>query len=112
MRAVRDNPAVDPLQLLRITHDLIESLTAGHGEVITEARLRGATWEQVAMAMNQRVDEVRNEYGSMVEWFATHRPTSLICPGTALPCRSKPRTATLTAIRRGIGALQRAGVDA
>lgn len=64
------------------------------------------------MATNQRVDKVRNEYGSMAEWFATHRHDFVDLPGAALLCRSIPRTATLTAIRRGIGALRRAGVDA
>lgn len=74
LRAVRDNRAVDPLQVLSTTHDLIESLTAGRWDAITEARLRGATWDEIARTLNQRTDAVRNEYAAMVDWVATHRP--------------------------------------
>lgn len=73
-RAFRDHRTVDPLQVLHTTHDLIESLTAGRWDAITEARLRGASWGDIARAMNQRAEEIRNEYAAMFDWVATHRP--------------------------------------
>ncbi|WP_344024308.1 hypothetical protein [Pseudonocardia kongjuensis] len=73
-RAVRDEHTVDPIQVLSDTYDLIQSLTAGRWDAITEARLRGATWDQVAVAVNQRVEEIRNEYAAMVDWVAKNRP--------------------------------------
>ncbi|MFP5072395.1 hypothetical protein ACLFMI_22355 [Pseudonocardia nantongensis] len=73
-RAFRDARTVDPLHVLRTTFELIESLHAGRWDIITEARNRGATWDEVGRAMNQRTEAVRCEYAAMVDWVATHRP--------------------------------------
>lgn len=73
-RVVRDQRTVDPLHVLATTQNLIESLTAGRWDAITEARLRGATWDDIARAMSKRADDIRNEYAAMVEWLTTHRP--------------------------------------
>lgn len=74
-RTFRDARTVDPLHVLRVTVELIESLHAGRWDAITEARLRGATWEEVGRAMNERPDAVRCEYAAMIDWVATHQPT-------------------------------------
>ena len=73
-RAFRDARTVDPLYVLRTTFELIESLQAARWDAITESRLRGATWDEIAHAINERPDAVRNEYSAMVDWVATHRP--------------------------------------
>ncbi|MFP5072732.1 hypothetical protein ACLFMI_24080 [Pseudonocardia nantongensis] len=73
-RAFRDTRTVDPLHVLQTTYELIESLHAGRWDAITEARLRGATWEEIGRAMNERPDAVRCEYAAIVDWVATHRP--------------------------------------
>ncbi|ALE86010.1 hypothetical protein [Pseudonocardia sp. HH130629-09] len=67
-RAVRDQRTVDPLDVLRTTVELIESLHAGRWAVVTGARLRGATWEEIGHALNERPDAVRCEYTAMVDW--------------------------------------------
>jgi len=73
-RAFRDTHAVDPLAVLTATFELIETLHAGRWDAITEARLRGSTWDEVGRAMNERPDAVRCEYAAMVDWVTTHRP--------------------------------------
>ena len=73
-RGFRDARTVDPLDVLRTAFELIESVRAGRWDAITEARLRGATWDEIARAMNERPDAVRNEYAAMVDWVASHRP--------------------------------------
>ena len=74
LRTRRDARTVDPLHVLCTTFELIESLHAGRWDTITEARLRGATWDEIARAMNERPDAVRTEYAAMVDWIVTHRP--------------------------------------
>ncbi|WP_214365669.1 hypothetical protein [Pseudonocardia sp. H11422] len=60
-RACRDARTVDPLHIPRTTTELIESLHAGRFDTITEARHRGASWEQIGEALHQRSDAVRCE---------------------------------------------------
>nr|WP_145983068.1 hypothetical protein [Pseudonocardia sp. AL041005-10] len=79
-RALRDRHTVDPLDILSTAYDLIQRLTAGRWDAITEARLRGATWDQVAVALNVRADEVRTEYAAMVDWCSEHRPDFVDLP--------------------------------
>lgn len=54
--------------------ELIESLHASCWDAITEARLRGATWDEVGRAMNERPGADRYAYTAMVDWGAAHRP--------------------------------------
>lgn len=72
--AFRDARTVDPLDVLRTMFELIESLHAGRWDAITEARLRGATWDDIGRAMNERGEAVHCEYAAVVDWVATHRP--------------------------------------
>lgn len=76
-RAVRDQRTVDPLDVLRTTVELVESLHAGRWDVVTEARLRGASWKEIGHAMNECPEAVRCEYTAMVDWLAIHRPGSI-----------------------------------
>ncbi|MEU6701733.1 hypothetical protein [Pseudonocardia sp. NPDC046786] len=73
-RDVRDRRTVEPLDVLRTIAELVESLHAGRWDVITEARLRGATWTEIGHAMNERPDAVRCEHTAMVNYFADHQP--------------------------------------
>lgn len=43
--------------------------------MITEARSRGATWEQIGHVLYQRPDAARCEYTAMVDYIVTHRPS-------------------------------------
>lgn len=97
MCAVRDQTTVDPLQALRTSRELIESLHTGRWDMITEARLRGATWDAVALAMNQRTDEIRNEYAAMVDWVA--QPPPGLCRPRPVPGRAVVRCAMILTIR-------------
>ena len=72
--AVRDQRTVDPIEVLSTTYDLIQSLSAGRGAAHTQPPRRGATWDQVAVALNVRADQVRNEFTAMVGWCSEHRP--------------------------------------
>lgn len=58
-RAIRDERTTDPLHVLRITVELIESLRGDTFATITEARRIGATWDQIASALHERSDAVR-----------------------------------------------------
>lgn len=76
-QTIRDQRTADPLHVLRITVELIESLRGDTFATITEARRAGATWDQIASALHERPEAVRCEYAAMVNWITTDRPGSV-----------------------------------
>ncbi|MEU9821062.1 hypothetical protein ACIGG9_12040 [Pseudonocardia alni] len=64
-RTIRDERTTDPLHVLRTTVELIESLRGDTFESITEARNRGATWDQIGDALRERPYAVRWGYIAM-----------------------------------------------
>lgn len=76
-RIICDEQTTDPLHVLRTTAELIESLRGGTFDTITEARRRGATWEEIGNALRGRPEAVRCEYAAMTDYLTAHRPPSV-----------------------------------
>ncbi|NWJ74281.1 hypothetical protein HX744_27790 [Pseudonocardia sp. ICBG1122] len=73
-RTIHDQQTTDPLHALRTTVELIESLRGGTFDTITEARRRGATWEEIGNALHEQPEAVRCEYAAMAAYLVDRRP--------------------------------------
>lgn len=66
--------AGDRCLTVRDAHTLALRLQEARWDTITEARLRGATWDDVAHAMNETTINVRADCTTMVDWVAKNQP--------------------------------------